>query len=138
MLRKILAVIAGAIAGYIVITGIELTTLLVNPLPAGLDFSDEAAMRRWVESAPFAAQAIVVLAWFIGTFVGAWVARSIAREAATTTVPAGWIVAGLALLGSVVNLFQFPHPLWMQVAAVAAPLLGGWLATKAGGRPKPA
>jgi hypothetical protein len=43
---------------------------------------------------------------------------------------AGWIIAGLILLGGVANIMMIPHPLWMQIAAVVAPLLGGWVVTR--------
>ncbi len=35
------------------------------------------------------------------------------------------IIAGLILLGGIANIMMIPHPLWMQIAAVAAPLLAG-------------
>ena len=35
--------------------------------------------------------------------------------------------AYIGIAFGVATLFMIPHPLWMQVAAVAAPLLGGWI-----------
>ena len=42
----------------------------------------------------------------------------------------GWVIAGLILLGGVANLMMIPHPLWMQIGAIAAPLLGGWIVAR--------
>jgi len=30
----------------------------------------------------------------------------------------------------VANLMMIPHPLWMQIGAIAAPLLGGWIVAR--------
>lgn len=74
--------------------------------------------------------AIVAAAYFLSALAGGYVAARISRRSW-----AAWAIAGLVVTGAVLSLFQFPHPLWMQIASVAAPLLGGALAARLAGAP---
>jgi hypothetical protein len=67
---------------------------------------------------------------FLSALAGGYVAARISRRSW-----AAWAIAGLVVTGAVLSLFQFPHPLWMQIASVAAPLLGGALAARLAGAP---
>jgi cyanate permease len=69
--------------------------------------------------------ALVAAAYFLSAFAGGWLAARISNRSW-----AGWAVAGLVAAGAIGSLFQFPHPLWMEIASVAAPLLGGVLAVR--------
>jgi MFS family permease len=69
--------------------------------------------------------AIVAVAYFLSALAGGYLAARISGRSW-----AGWAIAGLVAAGAVGSLFQFPHPLWMQIASVAAPLLGGALAVR--------
>lgn len=126
-MRKLFGVIAGLVALLVIVIGVEMLGPLLHPIPAGLNPNDGDALGKWVATAPVSAQAVIVLAWLLGALGGGWVALRISGW-----VPAAWIVALLDATLAVATLFRFEHPLWMQVGAVAAPLLGGWLAIRLG------
>lgn len=65
-------------------------------------------------------QTITVSSWALGALVGGATAVRIAG-----TPMSGWIVALLAVGFALAQSLIAPHPLWMQIAAVAAPLLAG-------------
>ncbi len=125
MLRTILGIVAGAVLAVVVVMVLEGVSAYVFPPPAGLNPADPEDLKRIVEAAPLAAKAWVVFAWFAAVVAGGWLARRLSRKAW-----AGWVIAGLILVGGIANILMIPHPLWMQIAAVAAPLLGGWIVTR--------
>ena len=125
MLRTILGIFAGVVLAFVVLMGLEMAGHAVMPPPPGLDPADPEDLKQMVASASMAAKVWVVFAWFVAVVVGGWAARRLSRKAW-----AGWVIAGLIVLGGVANIMMIPHPLWMQIAAVAAPLLGGWIVTR--------
>ena len=125
MLRIILGIIAGVVLAFAVMMGLEMISFVVFPPPAGLDPADPEDLKRIVAAAPFAAKAWVVFGWFAAAVAGGWLARRLSRKDW-----AGWVIAGLIVVGGVFNFLNIPHPLWMQIAAVVAPLLGGWIVTR--------
>ena len=123
IVRKIVAVVAGAIVAGLVVGLVEMMGHLIFPPPAGLDISKPEDQARLMEVIPMGAKIAVVLAWFIGSFAGAAVAMLISKHA----FPGG-VVAGLMVAASVATTQMFPHPVWMMVAAVLLPLLAAFLA----------
>ncbi|SOB80494.1 hypothetical protein SAMN06297144_1089 [Sphingomonas guangdongensis] len=127
-MRKVLGTLAGVVVAVITITLVELIGHRVYPAPAGLDLTPEG-VARYLESAPAGAMIAVVLGWFAGALLGGWTALAITRWSV-----APWIIAGLIAAAGIYNATQIPAPLWMQVATVLAPALGGWLALHLGRR----
>lgn len=125
MVRKILGIFAGVVLAMVVMIGLEMAGHAAMPPPAGLDPADPEDLKQMVASASLAAKAWVVFAWFAAAAAGGWVARRLSRADW-----AGWVIAGLILVGGIANIMMIPHPLWMQIAAVVAPLLGGWVVTR--------
>lgn len=125
MLRTILGIVAGVLVAFVALMGLEMAGHAAMPPPAGLDPADPADLEQMVASASMAAKAWVVFGWFAAVVAGGWVARRLSRKGW-----AGWVIAGLIVLGGIANIMMIPHPLWMQIAAVAAPLLGGWVVTR--------
>ena len=125
MLRTILGIVAGVVVAFVVLMGLEMAGHAAMPPPAGLDPADPEDLKQMVASASTAAKAWVVFAWFAAAVAGGWVARRLTRASW-----AGWVIAGLIVVGGIANIMMIPHPLWMQIAAVVAPLLGGWLVTR--------
>ena len=112
--RVVLAVLAGLAVGWIVITCIELLNAFVLfPLPPGTDFTNPEALKAAMKDMPVGAFAVVLVAWLLGTLVGAWVAAKIARS-----VRPAWVVGAIFLVLTVVNLMSIPHPIWMWVGAL--------------------
>ncbi len=66
-----------------------------------------------------------IVSYFVGAFAGPFVACRIG-----TAKPVLFVgIIGIVLLAfTVANLIQIPHPVWFSVLAVAAILVGGWLA----------
>lgn len=124
LVRHFMAILAGAILGFAVVALLETAGHLAFPPPAGTDLHDPAALSKVMEMVPLPAKLMVVLAWFLGALAGGWAAARIARDNR-----AAWIIAGIFILMTALTIAQIPHPLWMIVAGLVAPLLAGWLVT---------
>ncbi len=119
-MRRILGIVAGIVAALLAITIVELSGHQLYPTPPGADMSDPAVVTNYISTAPTGALVVVALGWFLGAMVGGWVALWITRWS-----PAGWIIAALIAAAGIYNATQIPAPLWMQLATVLAPALGG-------------
>lgn len=127
-LRGALAALAGLFIGGGVIMGVEMLGHLLHPPPKDLDVQDRVALAKWVATLPATAHFVVLTAWGLGTFAGAWLAARVARS----NIPA--MVVGVFLMaGGVQMLVTLPHPLWMSPGALivfpAATFAGARLAT---------
>ena len=120
MLRTVLGIVAGVMLAFAALIGLEMAGHAAMPPPAGLGPSNPEDLKQMVAAAPLAAKAWVVFGWFVAPLAGGWLARRLSGKGW-----AGWIIAGLILLGGIANILMIPHPLWMQIAAVAAPLVAG-------------
>ena len=67
-----------------------------------------------------------IVGLFIGALVGGFSAVRIARRPRMA-----WIVVGALFLLSMVNVSSFAHPAWFVPSAIAALIVGGWIATRA-------
>ncbi|MEO5865600.1 MAG: hypothetical protein ABIS14_02445 [Sphingomonas sp.] len=119
-------------AATLIILAVEILSEWLYPLVTDLDADDPAVMAALIAAMPVPAKLLVVFGWFAGTFGGAWLALRVCDWR-----PAAWLVVGATIAGGIVNLFQFPHPLWMQTATIVAPLAGGWLALRLHRKPYP-
>ena len=125
MLRDIGAVIAGLAVSMAVIMAVQMIGLSLWPAPEGLDWNDEEVIRTYTSQLPFLALLFPIVSYFVGAFAGPFVACRIG-----TAKPVLFVgIIGIVLLAfTVANLIQIPHPVWFSVLAVAAILVGGWLA----------
>ena len=133
--RIIGGIVAGIVSAFVAIWLIEFVGHSVYPLRSDVNYGNAEEMASLIRGMPIGAQAFVVCAWFGGALAGGVVANSIAKR----RWPA-WPVAGLVAAASILNILMIPHPEWMQVGAVIAPVLGGLIAThlargRAEGRP---
>jgi uncharacterized protein YacL len=131
MVRSIVAVIAGVLVGGIVVGIVELPGMFFHPLPPEIKLSDAEALKNHAAKAPFAAQLCVALAWTLGPFVGSWLTAHVARK---HFLAHGLIVGIIFLAADVFNLQSFPHPLWLSIVGVLAPLISSWLGATIGAR----
>jgi len=120
----VLGVVAGVLAGGIAVALIEMPGMFLHPLPPNLDMSDAAALQAHFAGAPLAALIGVAIAWSVGPLVGSWVAASIARWAYFAH---GMIIASIFVALDVMSIRIFPHPAWLAVVGVLAPIATGWL-----------
>lgn len=124
MWRSILGIVLGFLTGVVVVVLIESTGLLIHPLPAGTKMTDAAAMKAHAAKAPPAAKIPVGIAWFVGPLIGSWLAAFIARRA---FLAHALIIGFVFLAADVSNLLSLPHPLWLVVVGLIAPLFAAWL-----------
>lgn len=120
MARLIGGVVIGTAAAIAVMVLIQRIGHLIWPLPADLGLYDPEAAARAFADIPLSAKLVLVFAWFAGGLVGAAVAGALSGRPGP-----GWVVAGLAACLGIVTVLMVPQPVWMQVSAVGAPLLGG-------------
>lgn len=128
VLRRVLAVVAGAAISILVVMLSDGLVASLHPLPEGTDLSDPEAMRAAIGDLPVTAMLLLVLGWAVATAAGAYLA---VRMTPDRWRPAGWIVTALLLLATVANLAMLPHPVWMWPAALVLIPLAGWLAIRA-------
>jgi hypothetical protein len=112
MIRSIIAVIVGVIAGGVFNMAVLMLSWKVYPLPEGANMSDPATMKTYVQSLPTPAFLMVLLAHAGGALVGGFAAGLIARR---SPVVLGAIVGGFFLLGGIMNVISIPAPLWFAV-----------------------
>jgi hypothetical protein len=122
MIRSVLAVIAGFVVAIVGINLVEAIGALVAPaatVPPNLD--DRAAMAAFLANLPWKSNAFILAAYLSGTVAGVVIAASIVPDRRSRTT---WVVGGLVVFVTLVNLLMLPHPAWFSVAAFAAVVLG--------------
>jgi hypothetical protein len=129
MARAVVGILLGILAGIAAIACLELIDSFLFPPPFWLEISNREAMRAYTEGLPFGAQALVAAGWFAGALAGGAIAFLVARRGWTI-----WTIAALDAAASLADVATFPHPLFLRIAALAAPLLGGLAAAAIIGR----
>ena len=121
-MRALLGLVAGIVAGIVAMMAVGwiggmFFTVEGPSAPAGSE-----AFATALGSAPVATHVTILLSWFFAALAGAATAKAIAR----VSWP-GWVIAG-ALALMLAGTFLVPLPAWMQILAVAGPLVAGVLA----------
>jgi hypothetical protein len=141
MIRKILAVVIGIVAGSIFNMAMVTASQAVYPLPEGVDPNDFEAFKAYVEAhgLPTGALIMVLLAHAGGSLVSGLACGLIAMRS--------WYAAGIGLgilwtCGGIAMLMMLPAPTWFAVADVVlyipAALLGVQLGAMLTARSSPA
>lgn len=123
LLRNILAALAGALVGGLVIMAVQLINAKLYPLPAGVDPSNREAFAAYVAALPVGAFLIILLSYLVGVTAGAWLA---ARLSANCHWRQGIIVGVLFFFASIMNLMSLPHPVWFWVANLVIVPVAAW------------
>ncbi len=126
MLRLVLGVIAGVVAGFAVVMVAELIGHQIFPPPPGLDPSDREAVKALIPTLPIGAFVAVLIAWGLGTFAASAAALLVSRRRRL----AGGIAAAVVAAASAATLVMIPHPAWFVAAAIVVVLGGAWLADR--------
>lgn len=117
--RTLLAVIGGLVAMVACVAAVELLSAWLYPPPPGVDYHDPAQLRAAMPTIPWQAKALVILAWTLGSLVGAYVAAKIARSMRRAAALAiGCLM--MTLVG--ISLVMIPHPAWMIALGLLLPL----------------
>ncbi len=135
LVRNILAVCAGFVAGSVVNMAIITVGPMLIPPPEGADVTTMEGLRAALPL--FGPQHFVApfLAHAVGTLVGAAVA---ARVAATRATALAMGIAALFFVGGAINVTMLPAPMWFNVVdLVGAYLPMGWLGARLGARRAP-
>lgn len=121
--RLILGIVAGLVVAFATVFAIDLAGHQIYPLPSDLNLRDPEAVGAFIRTMPTGALALVLIAWFVGALDGGIVAALVSRRAWTV-----WVVAAFVAVAGIVNVLMIPHPVLLQIGAVVAPLLGGFVA----------
>jgi len=117
-MKSFLGLLAGLVAGALVMMLVGYVGASLYPLHVPADPNDRDALIEGLRTAPLGAQIWLLLAWFLGTFAAAAVAKTISGKAWP-----GWTIAGV--LAAIFAVFFFvPLPVWLQTLAPMSPLLG--------------
>jgi hypothetical protein len=132
MVRKILAVLIGIVAGSVFNMAIVTLSHTVYPLPEGIDPNDFDAFRAHLETSgmPTGALLMVLSAHAGGSFVSGLSCGLIAKRA--------WYVAAVALgllwmCGGIAMLMMLSSPIWFAVADVVLYVPAALLGVRLGG-----
>ncbi|MDR6920058.1 MULTISPECIES: hypothetical protein [Chryseobacterium] len=116
MLRRILAVPGGLIAGIICITIVEKIGHMLYPRPAAAGSNDMEAMKEYVASAPFMALFFVIIAYALAAFVSGYTASKIAANGKHTSA----VVCGIIfLMITIYMMMSLPTPIWFWILGIA-------------------
>ncbi|WP_106640411.1 hypothetical protein [Allosphingosinicella vermicomposti] len=128
-MRALGGIIAGLLIGLVIALALTIVSIVIHPFPR--DFNPRSAndLATYYETAPFLALFMIVLGRFLGALAGGWVANAISGTRWTA-----WVI-GIALCAYIViEMSGIPHPLWMQITGVLAPLVGAAIAHHFAGR----
>lgn len=125
MVRRVMAVLLGLVAGSVTVALVERLGQLAYPAPAPVDPDDVEAMRRMLGELPAAAFVVILLAWAIGSLAGGFVA---AKLAPAGKVGHALVVGSLQLAAGVATVLMIPgHPPWFVAVGVTLFLPLAWL-----------
>lgn len=114
MLRRIVAVPAGLIAGIICITIVEKIGHQLYPPPAEGN-GDMTAMKDYVANAPFMALFFVILAYALAAFVSGFTASKVAGNGKHTSA----VVCGVIFLCITIYMMAtLSAPIWFWVVGI--------------------
>jgi hypothetical protein len=112
IVRSVVAVVVGLIAGMVVVVANEALGAIFHPVPPGFDATSNEAMKAHVARYPAWALLLGGLGWGLATFVSSWLATRLG----TGRHPAHGIALGAILLAAAVaNMLMLPYPIWFWV-----------------------
>lgn len=116
IIRNILAVVAGAIIGGVVNSGLIILSPTVIPLPDGVNpmvMEDLKANMHLFETKHFI---MPFLAHALGTLVGAFIT---AKLAANNHMILAMIIGALFMVGGIFNIMELGGPTWFTILDLA-------------------
>ena len=122
MLGGVAAGVAIAIALMMLVEG--LTNMAFPPPRLNLNNPNAPA------TLPLATQLFPVLAWFLATLIGGFIAVVLSSRAWTA-----WLVAASVLAGEILDYLLGRHAAWVMISGILAPLLAAWIVQKLWKRP---
>jgi len=120
MLRNVLAIVAGLVTAFATVMLIDKLGHLVYPPPAGLDFSNPAAVRPYLATLPVGAFIFILASSVVAAFVGTLAACHVGTANAMLF---GAVVGGVVLAATIANFIAIPHPIWLSIATLGGVML---------------
>lgn len=111
IIRNILAVLAGLIAGSIINMSLIMLSGSIIAIPDGVDNSTTEGLKASMHLFEPRHYIMPFLAHALGTLVGATVASAIAIK---NKLPVALIIGAFFLVGGVMMVFQLPSPMWFN------------------------
>ena len=124
-MRGILAIVGGLVAVAVTMMLVSLIGSSLVPAPPAVNTSSIDSIKATYAGLGTETWLLMLVSWFLGALAGAVVAKKIAGRSW-----AAWTMAGLILAYLLLTVLMLPMPGWMQVAALAAPLLAAFLANR--------
>ena len=116
------SVTIGLVVGIIANMLIVQISMVLYPIPQGVDVSEPTQLALWMRQMPFSQMALVFTAHCtqaaVGAFAGGWVNRNTAQRT-------GWMVGAISATFSALNLTQIAHPEWFWLEIPICIILGG-------------
>ena len=115
MLRVILGVVAGIIAGSLCIWGVETLNHILYPYPAGMKANDMEAFKSYIENLPFLGKFMVIVGYAVGALVSGFISTKIAKNGKPTSA----VICGLIFLSfTIYNMMVLPTPIWFWILGI--------------------
>lgn len=131
MVKNILSVVAGLVAGFLIIYALEAVSKAMYPLPPFFDLekADRETAKFFIDMIPKGAFLIVLLAFALGSLSGGLLSSVISERIHPP------IIVGLTFMAaSLARLYILPQPLWFIISSILIFLpfafLGGKLGMK--------
>ncbi|MDP7447262.1 MAG: hypothetical protein QF689_01625 [Candidatus Latescibacteria bacterium] len=123
MIRALLGVFGGLALAMTMVFVLEGIGHQMYPPPADLDPTDREAFAAAVAAMPVMALVMVLIAYSLGTFAGAWLAARVGGRPFYA-----FLVGGVMTLAGMTNLIAVPHPLWFTIVGTLIFLPSAWVA----------
>ncbi len=131
MPRKIIAVLVGILAGFLIIEMLEFLRQYFLPFQAEIIAKNDGFpdAQEWIDAVPFKHFIFLMFAYLAGSFGAGFLTVTISPHKMLA------FVTGFALLiGIIIQVFSLPHPLWFILISLSIYLpfayLGGILSMK--------
>lgn len=118
-MKTFLAAVAGLVIGGVMIWALEALGHQLFPIPFKIDPNNLEDLRNLMYMIPVESLISIIVAHAIGVFTGLCVAKVIQKD---SVIPI-YIVGGMFLLSTGLNLMVIPHPVWFSIADVAGVLI---------------
>lgn len=125
VIRNILAVVAGVVAGGAINMGLVMLGSFLVPPPKGVDVTDMESIASSMQLFEFQHFIFPFLAHALGSLTGGLSAAFVGK---TRHMLLALIVGGLFMIGGIINVVAIPGPVWFAVTdLVVAYLPMAWI-----------
>lgn len=124
-MKRVLAVLAGLVVGILVIFLGQSVGMIIFPPPANFDPNNPEQLKELMANAPAMSLVIVLLSYFLGSFVGGLIATIVIKGA--SWMPALIVGTILTVLG-LINIIAIPHPIWFTISGLMVYFIGSFTA----------